>query len=227
MKKYYHLPIKKRLTFLSAAVVVGGFLFIPFLVSDSSSNINAELKSITEFILISTLITALTAWAGLRFADRIEIRMPVLRNWELSHSINHDDIRHIIIKSVLFGLFIAALVLAGNYIMHPPTNPGSFLARISTTIWAALVTETVAHLFVLSGLILLIKNKWAAIIISGLVFVVLFHLNSNYSRIMEIYLATVNFLPAIVTGYLFVTEGFECAVLTHMIMHFFMLAINK
>jgi len=110
--------------------------------------------------------------------------------------------------------------------MHPPVNRGLLLVRIDTAIWAPLVTETVSHLFLLSGLILLIKNEWLSIIISGLFFVILFHLNSAFSPAMEIYLAAVNFGATVVTGYLFVRKGFEAAVLTHMVMHLILLAVN-
>lgn len=121
---------------------------------------------------------------------------------------------------------MAVCALAGNYFMHPPVNKGTVLVRIDTSIWAPLVTETVSHLFLLSGLILLVKSKWLSIIISGLFFVALFHLDSNFSTSMEFYLGAVNFGAAVVTGYIFVKKGFEAAVLTHLVMHLILLAVN-
>lgn len=221
------MKIKKRLLLLLLLTLVGCILFIPFIVTgDATIKGGLILRTTVIFTIGSMLVMALTGWAGLVFSDKLNIPMPILRNWELGEQINNNDIKSIAGTSVFIGVLIAGLGLAGNYFMHPPVNKGSLLIRIDTSIWAPLVTEAVSHLFLLSGLTLLIKNQWMAIIISGLFFVALFHIDSAFSPAMEIYLGAVNFGAAVVTGYLFVKKGFEAAVLTHMVMHLIMLAVN-
>lgn len=221
------MKIKKRLLLLLLLTLIGSFLFIPFIVAGDATIKGALIwRTTVIFTLASLVVIALTGWGGLVFADKLGIPMPILRNWELGESISSDEIKSIVGTSVFISLIVAALALVGNYFMHPPVNQGSVLVRIDTSIWASLVTETVSHLFLLSGLILLIKNRWISIIISGLFFVALFHLDSAFSPAMEIYLGAVNFGAAVVTGYLFVRRCFETAVLTHMVMHLILLGVN-
>lgn len=221
------MKIKKRLLLLLLLTLIGSFLFVPFIVAgDETIRGNLILRTTIIFTLGSAVIVAFTGWAGLAFADRLNIPMPVLRNWEHGENISNDEIKNIVSNSVFIGVMVAGLTLLGNYFMHPPINKGSILVRVDTSIWAPLVTETVSHLFLLSGLLLLIKNKWISIAISGLFFVVLFHFNSAFSPTMEIYLGALNFGAAVVTGYLFIKKGFEAAVLTHMVMHLILLTVN-
>lgn len=221
------MKIRKRLLLLLLLTLIGSVLFIPFIVAgDATIQGNLIWRTTVIFTLGSMVVMALTGWGGLVFSDKLNIPMPVLRNWELGERVNFDKVRNIVGTSVLTGVIVAILALTGNYFMHPPINQGSLLVRIDTAVWAPLITETVSHLFLLSGLILLIKNQWISIIISGLFFVALFHINSAFSPAMEIYLAAVNFGAAVVTGYLFVKKGFEAAVLTHMVMHLILLGVN-
>jgi hypothetical protein len=74
--------------------------------------------------------------------------------------------------------------------------------------------------------VLIVKNKIAGNILSALAFVILFHLSSSYNFTLSAYISTLNFLLAILTGYLFIKKGFETAVLTHMIAHFILLMVN-
>jgi len=221
------MKIKKRLLLLLLLTLIGSILFVPFIVAGDDTIKGALIFRTTAIFTLGSLgVIALTGWGGLVFTDKLNLPMPILRNWEIGENIDNNDIRSIVGVSVFIGILVAGLALAGNYFMHPPVNRGTLLVRVDTAIWAPLVTETVSHLFLLSGLILLIKNKWISIIISGLFFVALFHLNSAFSPAMEIYLAAVNFGAAVVTGYLFVRKGFEAAVLTHMVMHLILLAVN-
>jgi hypothetical protein len=221
------MKIKKRLLLLLLLTLIGSILFVPFIVAGDDTIKGALiLRTTIIFTLGSMAVMALTGWGGLVFTDKLNLPMPILRNWELGENISNDDIKSIVATSVFIGILVAGLALAGNYFMHPPVNRGALLVRIDTSIWAPLVTETVSHLFLLSALILLIKNNWTSIIISGLFFVVLFHLNSTFRPAMEIYLGAVNFGAAVVTGYLFIKKGFETAVLTHMVMHLILLAVN-
>lgn len=221
------MKIKKRLLLLVLLTLIGSILFVPFIVAGDPTIKGALIFRTTAiFTLGSMAVIALTGWGGLVFSDRLNIPMPILRNWENGWEIRNDEIKSIVRWSVLTGSIVAVCALAGNYFMHPPVNKGTVLVRIDTSIWAPLVTETVSHLFLLSGLILLVKSKWLSIIISGLFFVALFHLDSNFSTSMEFYLGAVNFGAAVVTGYIFVKKGFEAAVLTHLVMHLILLAVN-
>jgi hypothetical protein len=219
------IQIRKRLILLVAVSFIGSLLFIPFLFA-GDPNDTAPIKAAILFSSISTVLIFLTGYAGLLFSDKLNIDMPLLRSWECNRLVDFTRLKSGIFKGVLVGVTVAGLCYVGNRIMHPVPNPGNFLTRISTTVWASVVTESIAHLFVLSWLILLIKNKWVAIIISGLIFVLLFHFNSNYNLTMGLYLGSANFLAATATAYLFVNEGFESAVIAHATMHFIMLAIN-
>jgi len=221
------MKIRKRLLLLLLLTLIGSILFVPFIVAgDSTITRDLIFRTTAIFTLGSMTVIALTGWGGLVFSDRLNVPMPILRNWENGQGINNDEIKSIVGWSILTGVVVALFALAGNYFMHPPVNKGTVLVRIDTAIWAPLVTETVSHLFLLSGLILLIKNQWISIIISGLFFVALFHLDSNFSAPMELYLGAVNFGAAVVTGYMFIKKGFEAAVLTHMVMHLILLGVN-
>ncbi|MDO3645122.1 hypothetical protein [Mucilaginibacter sp. L3T2-6] len=221
------MKIKKRLLLLLLLTLIGSFLFIPFIVAgDETIRSGLILRTTVIFTLGSMVVVALTGWAGLVFSDKLDIPMPILRNWELGENISNNKVKGIVGTSVFIGVVVAGATLLGNYFMHPPINKGSILVRVDTSVWAPLVTETISHLFLLSGLFLLIKNNWLSIIISGLFFVVLFHFNSAFSPAMEIYLGALNFGAAVVTGYLFVKKGFEAAVLTHMVMHLILMAVN-
>ncbi len=208
--------------------LAGGCLFIPFIsAGDPVLKGPALYKNSVIFVLASTCVTALAAWGGLLISDKLNVPMPILRKWELGQPIKANNLHSVVSTALLFGVVAATVVLLGNYFVHPPINPGGLLTRVATMLWASVVTETVSHLFILAGLVLVLKNKWLSLVISGLLFVVLFHLSSGYSASITAYLSLANLLAATLTGYLFLTKGFECAVLTHGVMHFILLAVNR
>lgn len=221
------MKIKKRLLLLLILTFIGAILFIPFIVANESSTEHyIDYKTPLIFTSISVIVVALTGWGGLIFSDYVNIKMPILRNWEINQKLEVNQVGNIIWYSVLAGLLMAVLILAGNYFVHPPINKGTLVVRIATFVWASVVTETLLHLFLLSGLIYLIKNNFISIIISALTFVIIFHLNSGLSPAMTFYISLANFSAAVLTGYLFVKKGFESAVFAHMVMHFLLLAVN-
>lgn len=218
---------KKRLLLITGLTFLGAILFIPFLLINNNDLKQTEIiQSCVIFTLISTFVAAITSWLGFKFSDKLNIPMPLLRNWELGNRYDKRNIKSIVSIAIVVGIIVATLTIIGNYFVSPPTNKGNFIVRISTTLWASVVTETLSHLFVLSGFILLFKKKWMSLFLSGLIFVLIFHFSTQYDLNTNIYLGTMNFIAASVTGYLFIKFGFECALISHFIMHFLLLGIN-
>lgn len=78
----------------------------------------------------------------------------------------------------------------------------------------------------MTGIILIIKNKWVSILLSSLIFLVLFHLNGmDGGFTLTIYLGTMNFAGATLTGWIYSKYGFESAVVAHSVMHFLILGL--
>ena len=74
------MPIKKRLWVLAFAGGISGLFLVPYLLV-SRPDINPT-DIWLGLPLGSLLVSALCAWAGLKFADRANISMPYLRPWE-------------------------------------------------------------------------------------------------------------------------------------------------
>jgi uncharacterized membrane protein YphA (DoxX/SURF4 family) len=106
------------------------------------------------------------------------------------------------------------------YFLSLPDNPGTLLERLATTVFAAVVTEVITHLFALSGLMVLFNSAFLAVFLSGLLFVLLFHSNvPNASVGVSVWVSSYNFLLCCITGYLYLQYGFENAVLCHAVAH--------
>ena len=127
----------------------------------------------------------------------------------------------------MLGAILALIIVGISQFLDTPKNQGTFLMRILTTPWAATVTEVVSHLFVMSLLILLLKNKWVGIILSSIIFLILFHLQGVEGDIkVTIFLGVGNFAGSTLTGWFYSKYGFESAVIGHATMHIILLAIN-
>ena len=168
----------------------------------------------------------LFGWLGLRFADKSTLEMPILNKWESGQKIKINDFR-ILLKPMLFSIIFAIITCAFNQYFSVPKNPGTLIERILTTPWAAIVTETVSHLFVMTGILLLIKNRCLSIVLSSLIFLMLFHLNLiEGNQILTIYLGIMNFSAATLTGWIYSKYSFESAVVSHATMHIILLGLN-
>jgi uncharacterized membrane protein YphA (DoxX/SURF4 family) len=111
------------------------------------------------------------------------------------------------------------------YFLALPSNSGTLLERLNTTLFAAVVTEVVVHLFALSGLMILFGNAFLAVLMSSLLFVLLFHSNvAGVSVAASFWVAGYNFLICCVTGFLYLHYGFENAVVCHAVAHTIALA---
>jgi hypothetical protein len=215
--------MKKRLSLFIILAIISGILYVPFIKAH-----NSEMAFTTWFIfpLASGLGIFIFGWLGFKFADKSDLTMPILNKWENNEHISRVDFE-ILKYPIIFSIVFALAVFGVNQFFDTPKNPGNILIRILTTPWAGTVTETISHLFVMSGIYLLIKNRWASIIISSLIFLVIFHLNGVDGDIsMAIYLGIMNFSAATLTGWFYSKYGFESAVVGHSVMHLIMLALN-
>ena len=215
--------MKKRLLLLVLATLFGAILFVPF-VRAASDNTPVWLWLI--FPAASVLAVLVFGGLGLQFADRADFPMPLLRPWEMGQPVAWQAVRQLRLPA-LAGVALALLITGLNRYFHPPANPGSLAVRIITTPWAALVTEIISHLFTLSGLYLLWRNEWAALLGSSLVFLGLFHLNgADSNSSLAIYLGLMNFVGILLSGWFYCRRGFEAAVVTHAAMHLVLLTLG-
>ncbi len=214
--------IKKRLILLSSISLIGGFLFVPY----SNNSWNVAIQNWFIFPFASAIAILLFGWLGLRLSDKTKLPMPILRKWENNEKASSKD-WNILITPALLGAVLAIIIVGLNQFFNVPKNPGTLLMRILTTPWAATVTEVISHLFFMSLLILIFKNKWLGIILSSLVFLVLFHLQSIENDLKTtIFLGVGNFAGSTLSGWFYSKYGFESAIVGHASMHLILLAIN-
>jgi predicted MFS family arabinose efflux permease len=214
--------IKKRLILFTVIALLGGILFVPY-------STESWVNSFQDWLILpigSAVVVLLFGWLGLKISDKIKLPMPILRKWENNEKVTKADWK-ILLRPAIFGAFLAIIIVLTGKFFDPLKNPGTLLMRVITAPWAAIVTEVISHLFVMSLIILLLKNKWAGILISSVIFVLLFHLQGvEKDTGTTIYLVTGNFAGSTLTGWLFSKYGFESAVICHAVMHLILLAIN-
>lgn len=215
--------MKKRLLLIALLSLLSGVLYVPFI------NAGSEEPSVLTWIifpLATTALMLLIGWLGILLAEKGGFEMPILKKFENDEKIMKSDYR-ILVTPCILGFSFAIVIYLTSFFVEVPKNPGSFFVRILTTPWAGLVTETVSHLFVMSAIYLLIKNRWISIILSSLLFVVLFHLNGmDYEVYVAVVLVSANFLASVLTGWIYSKYGYESAVMAHASMHLVMLAFN-
>jgi hypothetical protein len=223
------IPVRRRLTLLTVAAGIGGVLFVPFVVAGARSGGGAPPGYVLwpAFAFGSAFAALLFGWAGLRLADRAHLPMPILRAWELGHRTDSSIWARIIVPSVVAGIAYAVAIVVCVRLLHLPSNPGTVAERLLTVVFAATVPEIVIHLFAMSGLVLLLRSRWAAILASGALFVIVFHGGPvGDSRMIAAVVMLFNFGFGILTGWLYTRYGFEAALATHAIGHAILLGIN-
>ena len=215
--------IKKRLILLVAIALVGAMGFLPFI---QASGTELPRWAWVVFPLVSAAIVAVLGGFGLRFADQSGLPMPLLRLWEDGCPLTEREVKRLW-WPLLAGAVLGGLIVGLNLHFKPPVNHGSVVVRLLITPWAAVVTETISHLFVLSGLYLLVKSKLLALLGSSAVFVVLFHLNGvGGDTTLAVYLGAANLAGILLTGWLYYRQGFEAAIIGHAAMHAVLLAVG-
>jgi hypothetical protein len=222
------IPVRRRLTVLAIASGVGGVLFVPF--AKAGMGVQAVLSPVVlwlAFAVGSATIGLLFGWAGLRLADRVQLPMPVLRAWELDRPIDRWTWVRILMPSVVAGVLYAIGVVACVHAVGVPGNPGTLVERLLTVGFAATVPEIGIHLFAMSGLVLLLRSRWPAILLSGVLFVIVFHGSSVTDSVaISALVILFNFGFGTLTGWLYARYGFEAALATHAIGHAIVLGFN-
>lgn len=224
------MPIRRRLIFLTSLSAFGGLLFAPFVLAGMRSSGNSAppslLKLAVIFFAASLVVAGLCSWAGLRFADRAQLPMPILRAWDQRANIPSGALRSILLSSILSGLAAGILIGGVIHLLPIPANPGTLVVRLLTVFFAATVTEVVVHLFAMSGLIVAFRRPWLAIFLSSIVFVLIFHSGQMPSFWMTALVLGANFVFSLLTGWMYFRYGFEAALLAHAIAHLLALGWN-
>lgn len=207
------MPIKKRLLALTFAGGISGLFFVPYLLVSRPDIHPADIW--IGLPLGSLLVCLLCAWAGLKFADRANISMPYLRPWETGKPADPAERGWLIRVSIALGGLFGFAGAGFFYLVGAPPHPGSLSLRLSTFPFAALVPEIVAHLFVMSGLVVAMKRTWIPILLSGVVFVVAFHAGRVIAGPVPGYTWVFDYLFGVLTGWIYSRYGIEGAALTH------------
>jgi len=224
------MPIRHRLVLLTTLSALGGLLFAPFVHAGMSAGAVSAVPSLGRLAVIlscgSALVAALCSWAGLLLADRAELPMPLLRAWEQGASVPKAALRQILVPAIVGGLAAGLLIGGVVHLLPIPANPGTLTVRLLTVFFAATVTEIIVHLFAMSGFFLLFRRRWLAILLSSVLFVLVFHSGQIASPWMTALVIFANFSFGTLTGWLYAHYGFECAVLTHAVAHLIALGWN-
>jgi hypothetical protein len=224
------MRIHRRLILLTLVCTAGGALFAPFVLAGLAASGTAASAPASVlfcgFALASGLVGGLCAWAGLRLADRAQLPMPLFRAWEIKEPVPPGAWRQILWISLIAGFAAGLGVVAMIKMIHGPHNPGSLAVRLLTVFFAASVPEILAHLFAMSGLRLLFNRTWPAILLSSLLFVLIFHGGHIGNAAVTALVMGANFLFGTLTGWLYSRYGFESAMLTQAIGHLLALGIN-
>ena len=225
--KQIRLSIKKRLILLTTLAFFGGACFVPFVIANAPVSQNLSVFPIwIAFTIGPMVVTLLCSWCGLRISDKLNLSMPILRSWEKGLFPPKNQIIRILIISIVSGVLFGIIAATLSNWLSIPDNQGNLFERISTTLFAAIVPEVFVHLFVMSGLILLLKRVWLALLLSSLLFAVLHGSPGDVGITISIFVYGFNFVFAYLTGWLYAKYGFESAVLSHAAGHIIVLGIN-
>jgi hypothetical protein len=223
------LRVYRRTWALAFAAVAAGVLFAPFLLAGSDPPGISLARLIVYMGLGAGLLTALAAHFGLRWADRASLPMPLLRSWEYRQPVPWRHVGRVAGLSIAAGISAGAACVLLAHVVGFPANPGGLLVRIATTPFGGIVTEVIAHLFLMSGLVLAFRRRTIpAVLVSALVFAVLFHggAAAGITASVRYTALALNAGMAILTGFMYSSQGFEAAVLTHASAHAIALAVN-
>jgi hypothetical protein len=224
------MPIRRRLILLTSLSALGGLLFAPFVLAGMRAGGATHIPSTLVLAAIlcagSAVVAALCAWAGLRFADRMQLPMPILRAWEQRTPIADGTLGRTLLPAIGGGLAAGLLIGGVVHLLPIPSNPGTLAVRLLTVFFAATVTEIIVHLFAMSALFALFRRRWLAILLSSVLFVLIFHTGQIGSPWITATILLANFAFGTLTGWMYSRYGFESAVLTHGVAHLIALGWN-
>jgi hypothetical protein len=217
------MRIRKRLIAIALAGGIGGLLFIPLLRASRPGIPRWELWLLP---LGSFVVTALCAWGGLKIADQANLPMPFLRPWEKGEPGASSERAWMLRVSVAAGGIFGLAAEAAYHWRGITPFSGSLLERLAALPFAVVVPETVAHLLVMSALVLLTKRTWIAILLSSLLYVLPFHGQWTTGASVTGLFWAVNFLLSVLTGWVYSRYGIESAYLTHGVAQAILLGLN-
>lgn len=207
------MSIRKRLFALTLVGGISGLFFVPYALT-ARPDINPSYIWL-GLPLGSLALSALCGWAGLKFADRAGLAMPYLRPWELGQRGDPRERGWLIRVSVAAGGIFGLAGAMAFHVMHIAPHSGTLGLRLSTFPFAAVVPEIVTHLFVMSGLVLVMKRTWIPILLSGVVFAVGFHGGRALIGPVPEFIWVFDYLFSVLTGWIYSRYGIEGAALTH------------
>jgi hypothetical protein len=207
------MPIRKRLWALTLAGGVSGLFFVPYVLA-ARPDINPSYVWL-GLPLGSLVVSALCGWAGLKLADIAGLAMPYLRSWDSGQKGDRHERGWLVRVSVAAGGIFGLAGAIAFHVMEIPPHPGNLTLRLSTFPFAAVVPEIVAHLFVMSGLVLVMKRTWVPILLSGLVFTLGFHAGRIVIGPVPGFVWGFDYLFGVLTGWIYSRYGIEGAMLTH------------
>lgn len=208
--------IRKRFRLLGVLSVAGALLFLPF-AGDAQPG-GLSLTQGVVFVLVSSAVSLLALWFGLRLADATGLRMPFLRAWEAGDRLPAPRLRPVV-ATVVGGLLLAWAAISTQRALGMPTPPSPAWARILSVVFAAVTLEVVLHLFGMSLLMKLTRRAWVAVLGSGLL-LGLFHLTgAGALDRANLVIAGANTIAGVFVGWLYWAFGFEYLILGHAVMH--------
>ncbi|HEV2388782.1 MAG TPA: hypothetical protein VGS20_16180 [Candidatus Acidoferrales bacterium] len=218
------MRIRKRLIAIAVSGGIGGLLLVPF-----ALRTRPDLGPLEVWLSLpigSFLVTALCAWGGLHLADRANLPMPFLRPWETGVAGDTSQRAWMLRVSVAAGGIFGLAAGTATHWLQAPAPATSWPVRMATIPFAAVVPETVVHLLVMSALVVALKRTWIPIVLSSLVYVVLFHGQWFGGTSPADFIWVINFALGMLTGWVYSRHGIESAFLTHAVAHAFILSLR-
>lgn len=220
------ISVWRRTGLITLLASIGALMFIPLLLA-GSPNQGPQVSQLVVFPAATAIASCVLAFWGFRWNDQLGLAMPLLRPWEAGRPADKGAGRPLLLAlacGVALGLVGLIIVKA----LGIPPNPGSLAARASSTLFAAVVTETAAHLFLTSALLKLFpRRKLLALVVSAVVFVLLFHGSTpTLGIVTAATLMGLNFAMAMAFGAIYLKVGFEAGVVTHAASHLLLLSLS-
>jgi hypothetical protein len=221
-------PVWRRTALTLVLATVGAVLFIPLMQAGEPPSPGPPGGIWLIFPAATAGVCAVLGWLGFRWSDCLDLPMPLLRPWELGAPVRLGEATRALLIAVSAGILLGLAGLAAVKALGVPHNPGALTVRAASTLFAAVVTEAVVHLFMLSGLLRLFgPRRLTFLVLTSIVFVAIFHgggVQGNW--ILSGAVMGMNFLMAMAMGAIFLGLGFEAAVIAHATAHLILLSFS-
>jgi hypothetical protein len=218
------LQIQNRLVALTMLGGLSGLLYVPFALMARPEF--GPLILLLGLPIGSALVVGLSSWGGLILVDRLGLSMPLLGPWELGQRGDPLEKAWMVRVSAAGGGVFGLAANAAMHVMKVPGNPGSLGVRLAAAPFAAVVPEAVAHLLVMSGLMLLMKQTWIPILLSSAAYAFLLHIPLVGLAGAAAFMVPFNFFFATLTGWLYSRYGIGSAMLAHSVGQAIFLGLN-